>query len=514
MEYTKSEAKLWAKKNIKGLEVPIFPSFTPDLPGTYTIQLVVNDGQVNSNPDTVIISAAMPNQNPIANPGGPYTGFVGMPVQFNGSGSSDPDGDPLTFGWQFGDGGTGSGVSPVHTYSSTGTYTVTLTVSDNRGGSNTGQTTAQTDNPVPSLTSIDPSSITAGGPDFTLTLNGDNFVPTSIVSFNNQQYPATFINKDQIQATIPSSALTRPGNYPVKVINPPPGGGETSPLTFTVKSRLEITITSPLDGGIINKAKIMVRGTIASDTRDVGITVNGILAEIAGNNWVANNIPFTIGSNTITAVATDPSGNTASKTITVNTNDVTQFVELSANITSGIPPLQVYFSVSTSFTPVSYQMDFEGDGVIDYTGATFDNISYTYTSEGTFYPSMTISDDQGNTYSDTIAIMVLSKTEMDTLLKGKWEGMKGALASNDINRALSHFTEESKELYSDIFAALQAQLPQIVEEMQDIQLVYMKNGFAKYRIRKNESYGGQMLTITYYIYFTVGTEGIWRIYRF
>ena len=31
MEYTKSEAKLWAKKNIKGLEVPIFPSFTPDL---------------------------------------------------------------------------------------------------------------------------------------------------------------------------------------------------------------------------------------------------------------------------------------------------------------------------------------------------------------------------------------------------------------------------------------------------------------------------------------------------
>ncbi len=31
MEYTRSEAKLWAKNTMKGLEVPIFPSFTPDL---------------------------------------------------------------------------------------------------------------------------------------------------------------------------------------------------------------------------------------------------------------------------------------------------------------------------------------------------------------------------------------------------------------------------------------------------------------------------------------------------
>jgi len=91
-------------------------------------------------------------------------------------------------------------------------------------------------NPVPALSSIDPSSMIAGSPDFTLTLNGNNFVKTTIVSFNGQPVVSTYISKTQLQATIPSSAITTSGNYPVKVINPAPGGGETSTLTFTVES--------------------------------------------------------------------------------------------------------------------------------------------------------------------------------------------------------------------------------------------------------------------------------------
>ncbi|PIV20846.1 MAG: hypothetical protein COS40_10460, partial [Deltaproteobacteria bacterium CG03_land_8_20_14_0_80_45_14] len=91
-------------------------------------------------------------------------------------------------------------------------------------------------NPVPTLSSITPTSITTGSPEFTLTLNGDNFISASIVSFNNQQYPAIFISTSQIEAAIPASAVATAGNYPVKVINPAPGGGETSTLTFTVES--------------------------------------------------------------------------------------------------------------------------------------------------------------------------------------------------------------------------------------------------------------------------------------
>ena len=208
------------------------PKILADQEGEYVFRLVVYDGRLYSNPDTVVVRAV--NNPPTANPGGPYAGFIGIPVQFNGSGSSDPNSDPITYGWNFGDGTTGSGVSPTHTYASTGTYTVTLRVEDNRGGSNTAQTTAQINNPAPSLTSINPSTMMAGSPELILTLNGNNFVNASIVSFNNQQFASRYISKTQIEATIPASAILTPGTYPVKVINPAPGGGESSPLVFTV----------------------------------------------------------------------------------------------------------------------------------------------------------------------------------------------------------------------------------------------------------------------------------------
>ena len=50
--------------------------------------------------------------------------------------------------------------------------------------------------------------------------------------------------------------------------------------------------------------------------------------------------------------------------------------------------------------------------------------------------------------------------------------------------------------------------------MQDIQLVYVNDSVAKYRIRKNELYGGQMMTITYYIYFARDENGFWFIDKF
>ena len=51
---------------------------------------------------------------------------------FNGGASSDPDGDPLTFSWSFGDGSSGSGRQATHVYSSPGSYNVSLTVSDGK----------------------------------------------------------------------------------------------------------------------------------------------------------------------------------------------------------------------------------------------------------------------------------------------------------------------------------------------------------------------------------------------
>lgn len=73
---------------------------------------------------------------PTANAGGPYSGTVGAAINFSGTGSSDPQGQTLTYAWNFGDSATGTGASPSHTYSSVGTYTVSLTVTDTSGLTN------------------------------------------------------------------------------------------------------------------------------------------------------------------------------------------------------------------------------------------------------------------------------------------------------------------------------------------------------------------------------------------
>jgi PKD repeat protein len=82
------------------------------------------------------------NQPPVADANGPYTGTMGLPVTFDGSGSSDPDGTIISYDWDFGDGGTGTGVAPTHSYAASGLYTVALTVTDEAGDTDTATTTA------------------------------------------------------------------------------------------------------------------------------------------------------------------------------------------------------------------------------------------------------------------------------------------------------------------------------------------------------------------------------------
>jgi len=86
-----------------------------------------------------------PNQAPTARPGGPYAGAAGDTIHFNGSTSSDPDGNtPLTYAWTFGDGASGTGATPAHSYAAAGTYSVNLVVTDSRGASSAPGTTSAT----------------------------------------------------------------------------------------------------------------------------------------------------------------------------------------------------------------------------------------------------------------------------------------------------------------------------------------------------------------------------------
>lgn len=113
-------------------------TFVTDIDGTYVVGLIVNDGEVDSERDSVSISSTTTNSPPTADAGSDQSVTTGDTVSLDGSLSSDPDGDSLTYAWVFTSIPEGSEVSlsdatsaaPTFVADLDGTYVVDLTVSD------------------------------------------------------------------------------------------------------------------------------------------------------------------------------------------------------------------------------------------------------------------------------------------------------------------------------------------------------------------------------------------------
>jgi len=131
------------------------PTFVADVAGSYTVRLIVNDCTVNSAPDTVTISTV--NSAPVANAGADQTVLVTDTVQLDGSGSSDVDGDALTFKWSFVSRPAGSlatlsdtnVMKPSFMVDVAGTYVVQLIVNDGTANSAADTVTISTGNSAP-----------------------------------------------------------------------------------------------------------------------------------------------------------------------------------------------------------------------------------------------------------------------------------------------------------------------------------------------------------------------------
>jgi uncharacterized repeat protein (TIGR02543 family) len=110
----------------------VSPSHTYTSTGSYIAVLTVSDGEFNDQASvTINVTEQGGNNAPIAAiSANPLQGQAPLAVSFSAAASSDPDNDPLTYSWNFGDGSTGTGVSPAHTYTTEGNYVATVTVSD------------------------------------------------------------------------------------------------------------------------------------------------------------------------------------------------------------------------------------------------------------------------------------------------------------------------------------------------------------------------------------------------
>ncbi len=101
--------------------------------GTYPVTLTVDDGQGVGNSRHTDAMMVRVNRHPVAVPGDEITACAGEVVLFDGSGSSDPDGDLLRYLWDFGDDTGAEEVNPSKIYKKGGTYSASLRVVDDSG---------------------------------------------------------------------------------------------------------------------------------------------------------------------------------------------------------------------------------------------------------------------------------------------------------------------------------------------------------------------------------------------
>lgn len=211
---------------------------------TITNQCSIDSDQTGPAYATEDTLVGVTNQPPTANPNGPYNGNEGSPVSFNGTGSTDPEGQPLTYAWSFGDGGTGSGATPSHIYADNGTYTVTLTVTDAGGLSDTKTTTATIANVAPTVNAgPDVSNISGQVHQLSATYSDPAAADTHTATVNwGDGSPVQNLGAVQGGTVSASHQYFIPGNYNIEVCVTDDDGGKGCDTAVKTVKRLVVQI--------------------------------------------------------------------------------------------------------------------------------------------------------------------------------------------------------------------------------------------------------------------------------
>ena len=255
------------------------PTFLADKTGQYVVQLLVNDGTVSSAPATVTITTTPGNTAPVANAGPDQTMQVGAMITLNGSGSSDVDGNPLTYLWAFVTVPTGSTaklssptiVMPTFVADLAGDYVVRLLVNDGKVNSTQDTVTITT-------TGGNTAPVANAGPDQSvqvgtmITLNGSG---STDADRNQLTYDWSFISTPSgSAATLSNPTAAKPtfmadkaGQYVVQLIV---NDGTVNSTPDTVTIAAAAGNTAPVanagpDQSVAVSASVILDGSASND---------------------------------------------------------------------------------------------------------------------------------------------------------------------------------------------------------------------------------------------------------
>ncbi|GLU44904.1 PKD domain-containing protein [Allomuricauda sp. NBRC 101325] len=394
------------------------PTHTFVASGVYTVVLTVTDG--GGLLDTAEITVTVTNQAPVAiATATPETGNAPLEVSFMGSNSSD-NGSIVSYAWDFGDGNSSPLDDPTHTYSSSGSYTAVLTVTDDEGLTSTAsiliQVTEVGGNQAP--VAVATANPTEGQAPLAVIFNGSGSTDdVGIVS-----YAWDFQDGTTSNIMNPVTSFDTEGTYNV-TLTVTDEGGLTDMTTITIivsgtvnpQAPIAVIAATPESGD----APLEVTFTGSNSTDDVGVIGYSWDFGDGGTSTLADPIYVYATTGTYNAVltVTDGDGLTDTATIAILVREpgtnLAPLAVISATPESGNGPLEVDFTGSDStddLEVVSYAWDF-GDG----NSSSEADPSHTFNDPGVYTVELTVTDADGLTDTETITIEVF-EAEADNIV--------------------------------------------------------------------------------------------------
>jgi len=368
--------------------------------GSYQCNLVVSD------------------QPPVSDPGGPYTGSEGSAVQFNGSGSSG-----VTYVWNFGDGTSGAGMSPSHTYSDNGSYTVTLTVSNASSQSDEETTTATISNVNPTANAGADKSSNEGE---SLNFTGS---ATDVSSADNSAgftWSWNFGDGSSSSSRNPSHTFTNNGSFTVTLTARDKDGGEGSDQLIVTVSNIPPQNVNAGPDQTVNEGQIVQFSGNATDpgSGDVLSYQWNFGDGSSGGGKNASHAYSDNGTYTVSLIVSDGDGS-GSDNLLVTVNNVTPVANAGGpyNITTN-ETVQFSGSVSDpgSSDTHTFVWDLDNDGQFDdYTGRY---PTRTYNNSGTYPINLKVTDKDGAWDTDATTVIVSEGVSITITAKPAGKNLK------------------------------------------------------------------------------------------
>lgn len=283
---------------------------------------------------------------------------------------------------------------------------------------------------------------------------------------------------------------------------------------------LALSFNGPEADAHVASATIIASGTVTGPL-GIGVSVNGFAAEVdmshAGTAtdpypWFAD-VTAEHGPLTLVAVATSPSGATATAERDVLFLPDPRAIILQAHPRSGINPLPVALSAvpTDSGSATACEIDWIGSGVFAPIPPEAEQpLSHTYDSPGRYRPTVRCATSSGEAITASTFVIVNSWQTMDTVLRDVWNRFTSSLAASDVDSALRELSPRARSRYDGPLRAIRPALPSYVASITAIDPVWIREGAAHYLLRREQD--GRISG--YHVYLTRGSDGIWRVSQF